>query len=42
MKLKDISKAELESMNYDDIAFVILSENKKKWNLDLFKKFVMH
>ena len=39
MKLKDISKAELESMNYDDIAFVILSENKKKMKLnDLFKK----
>ena len=39
MKLKDISKAELESMNYDDIAYVILSENKKKMKLnDLFKK----
>lgn len=39
MKLKDISKAELESMNYDDIAYVILSENKKRMKLnDLFKK----
>ena len=39
MKLKDISKEELESMNYDDIAFVILSEQKKKMKIqDLFKK----
>lgn len=39
MKLKDISKEELESMNYDDIAFIILSEQKKKMKIqDLFKK----
>ena len=39
MKLKDISKEELESMNYDDIAFIILSEEKKEMKInDLFKK----
>ena len=39
MKLKDIPKEELESMNYDDIAFIILSEQKKKMKIqDLFKK----
>ena len=39
MKLKDIPREELESMNYDDIAFVILSEQKKKMKIqDLFKK----
>lgn len=39
MKLKDISKEELESMNYDDIAFIILTEEKKQMKLnDLFKK----
>ena len=29
MKLTDISKEELETMNYDDIAYIILNENKK-------------
>jgi len=39
MKLKDISKEELESMNYDDIAFLILSEEKKEMKInDLFKR----
>ena len=39
MKLKDIPREELESMNYDDIAFIILSEQKKKMKIqDLFKK----
>ena len=39
MKLKDISKAELESMNYDDIAYIILKEENKKMKInDLFKK----
>lgn len=39
MKLKDISKEELESMNYDDIAFIILSEEKKEMKInDLFKR----
>lgn len=30
MKLKDIPKEELETMNYDDIAYIILSEEKQK------------
>lgn len=39
MKLENISKSELESMNYDDIAFIILSEEKKQMKLNvLFKK----
>lgn len=39
MKLKDYSKEELEVMNYDDIAFIILSEQKKKMKTsELFKK----
>ena len=39
MKLKDISKAELETMGYDEIAYLILEEAGKKMKLlDLFKK----
>lgn len=39
MKLKDIPKSELELMGYDDIAYVILSESKKKLKInELFKK----
>jgi len=39
MKLKDISKEELEAMSYDDIAFMILTESKKKMKInELFKK----
>ena len=39
MKLKDITKEELESMGYDDIAYLILKEGNKKLKLpDLFKK----
>ena len=39
MKLKDIPKEELESMNYDDIAYIILTEQKRKMKIqDLFKK----
>ena len=39
MKLKDYSREELELMNYDDIAFIILSEQKRKMKTsDLFKK----
>lgn len=39
MKLNEIAKSELESMNYDDIAFIILSEEKKQMKLnELFKK----
>lgn len=39
MKLTDISKEELETMNYDDIAYIILNENKKAEKINtLFKK----
>lgn len=39
MSLKDISKAELETMGYDEIAYLILEEAGKKMKLlDLFKK----
>lgn len=39
MKLSDISKDELETMNYDDIAYVILNEEKTKMKINvLFKK----
>ncbi len=38
-KLKDYSKEELELMGYDDIAYIILEETKKKMKInDLFKK----
>ncbi|MBQ7031983.1 MAG: DNA-directed RNA polymerase subunit delta [Bacilli bacterium] len=39
MSLKDISKAELETMGYDEIAYLILEQAGKKMKLlDLFKK----
>lgn len=39
MKLSDISKEELETMNYDDIAYIILNEEKTKMKINvLFKK----
>ena len=39
MKLKEITKEELEVMGYDDIAYLILEESKKKMKItDLFKK----
>lgn len=39
MKLSDISKEELEAMNYDDIAYIILNEEKTKMKINiLFKK----
>jgi DNA-directed RNA polymerase delta subunit len=39
MKLKDISKEELEMMGYDDLAVIILNESKKKMKIaDIFKK----
>ncbi len=39
MNLKDISKEELEAMSYDDIAYLILENNKRKMKIfDLFKK----
>lgn len=39
MKLKDLSKEELEAMSYDDIAYLILKEEGKKSKItDLFQK----
>lgn len=39
MKLKDMTKEELENMSYDDIAFLILTEKKKKMKIiDLFNE----
>ncbi len=39
MKLKDMSKTELELMSYADLSYVILKENKKPMNTaDLFRK----
>lgn len=39
MKLSDITKEELETMNYDDIAYIILNEEKAKMKINvLFKR----
>ena len=39
MKLKDISKTELEQMSYADLSYIILKENKKPMNTpSIFKK----
>ena len=39
MKLKDLTLTELEAMSYDDIAFMILTEEGEKMKItDLFKK----
>lgn len=39
MKLENMNRADLESMNYDDIAYIILSEEKQKMKInDLFKR----
>ncbi|MBR1413678.1 MAG: DNA-directed RNA polymerase subunit delta [Bacilli bacterium] len=39
MKIKDYTKEELESMNYDDIAYIIMTGEKRKLKInDLFKK----
>lgn len=39
MKLTDISTEELETMNYDDIAYIILNEEKCKMKINvLFQK----
>ena len=39
MKLSDIPEYELEAMNYDDIAYIILSEEKQKMKInELFRK----
>ena len=41
MKLKSISEEEIETMSYDDIAYVILKENGKKMKLlDLFNEVI--
>lgn len=40
MKLTDISKEELETMNYDDIAYIILNENKKVEKINVLFKSV--
>ena len=39
MKLKELTKDELETMSYDDLAYIILEDNGKKMKLmDIFKK----
>lgn len=39
MNLESMSKEELENMSYDDIAFALLSENKKQMKIiDLFNE----
>ena len=39
MKLKDITKTELEQMSYADLSYIILKENKKPMNTaNLFRK----
>ena len=39
MKLKDLSKEELEAMSYDDIALMIITESGKQYKInELFKK----
>ena len=39
MKLTDIPEYELETMNYDDIAYIILKDEKQKMKInELFKK----
>jgi len=39
MKIKDLTKEDIDSMSYDDLALMILTESKKKMKInDLFKK----
>lgn len=39
MKLNDFSKEELETMNYDDVAYIILNDEKVQMKINvLFKK----
>lgn len=39
MKLKELTFEQLETMSYDDLAYIILEENGKKMKLlDIFKK----
>lgn len=40
MKLTDIPKEELETMNYDDIAYIILNEDKKAKKINVLFKSV--
>lgn len=39
MKLKELTLEQLETMSYDDLAYIVLEENGKKMKLlDIFKK----
>lgn len=39
MKIKDLKKEDLDVISYDDLAYMILSESKRKMKIsDLFKK----
>ncbi len=40
MRISDISKEELETMNYDDIAYIILNEEKEKMKINILWKKV--
>lgn len=41
MKLKELSKEEIENMSYADVAYLVLVENGKKIKIqDLFKKVI--
>lgn len=40
MRISDLSKEELETMNYDDIAYIILNEEKTKMKINILWKKV--
>ena len=40
MSIKKITKEELETMSYNDIAYMLLKEEKEKTTADLFQKIV--
>lgn len=40
MSIKKITKEELETMSYNDIAYMLLKEEKKQTTADLFQKIV--
>ncbi|MEI3529608.1 MAG: DNA-directed RNA polymerase subunit delta [Bacilli bacterium] len=40
MKLKDMPKEELEILSYNDLAYMLLKENKKKMNTPQIFKFI--
>lgn len=43
MKLKDLTKDELEAMSYDDIALMVLSESNRQMKInELFKEVCNH